>query len=159
MLPKRSFQQKKRPSSGQQNLGDFVQEEVKKITQEVTDQVGVSSQSHDSLGQLLPPKPDDTNSDKASFTNGEEDKGENKKQRLEEVRVRLSRLQQEENLAIRAIDQERQERAKKRDPIIEGVDNEDSPQKNILPPPHTTSKPKRGLPLPGTGQPEKRQRR
>ncbi|KUK83863.1 MAG: hypothetical protein XD98_0226 [Microgenomates bacterium 39_6] len=155
--PKRKTQPKAK------NLTQSVREEIEAVVQEAVDQV-VPTENIQSVTNP-PPRPDYKND--ALSSSEEEIVIDNKEKELREVRRRLLDLKRESALSEKKLFQERKEKADKRNPVVEGIEMKEEEKKEPkdkdansppLPPPETTSRPKRGLPF-GIGQPEKRKRR
>ncbi len=150
-------QSKKKPPGFRKNFGDLMEEQVSEVVREAASQIG----GREAMSVTkLPPKPnreEDGYQPKPIVVEGKDDE-----EQLKQLRARLAILEKEAFQAKEKIVEERGEIARKRNPVVEGIDSsekEGSKRKEVLPsPPQTISKPKRGLP-PAIGQPEKRQRR
>jgi hypothetical protein len=132
------------------NLTQLAREEIGAVAQEAADQVMPIKK--DQSVTKPPPQPS-VPDEKIADDNKEED--------LRKVRARLLDLKKELDLSEEKIQQKREEKAKIRDPVVEGVEEgKKQEEDNNLPPapPQTASRPKRGLPQ-AIGQPEKRKRR
>jgi len=152
---------KKSLSAGSGSLLETVKDEASRFGGEVIDQVT----ENPPLPSVSANQPSPLSSSVKQESEEKEEADANQKEaRLIRIRKRLEQIKRE-TLGMRSsLDQERQEKAKKRDPVVEGIgvekkENQEQKGDNLpLPLPETTSRPKRGLP-PGIGQPEKRQRR
>lgn len=160
-MPKTNKPSKKPPTPDSDNLFETIKKEVGQLAKEVVDQVTESPPP--------PPTSVDQPSPPSSLAKQENEQGDDiipEKAQLDQVRKRLEQIRQGGLRARSILNQERQEKAQNRDPIVEGIGaekektREQENDNNLpLPPPETTSRPKRGLPFWTSGQTEKRQRR
>ena len=146
------------------NLIQLAREEIGAVSQEVVEQVAAREENKSVT--RLPPFPGDQGQ-RGPVLSDQEQVAKNEGEQLKKVRARLAALEEESALVGKKLSQEREEKAQKRNPVVEGIgvggEEEDSSgngrEDNDLSPPQTTSRPKKGLPLLGIGQPEKRKRR
>ncbi len=141
------------------NIASFFREELEEIAREVGNQTEILGKS---LVTELPPSPKGDTSNGVEAREREEEEG--RKQRISKTRDLLFGIKERTACSRKVIEQERQEQAQKRDPVVEGIGEKESSGEiagesvKPLPPPQTTSRPGRGLPM-ATGEPEKRQKR
>ncbi|MDD5073801.1 MAG: hypothetical protein PHR64_01020 [Candidatus Shapirobacteria bacterium] len=157
---------KNKPAQDPRNLVQLARGEIGAVVQETVDQI-VAGEGNRPVTEL-PPSPESQSQEKGAVSSvpSPEEAAKDKEEQLKRVRTRLAVLKEESDLAGKKLFQEREEKAQKRNPVIEGVEvgagkdgeENNSQEKQALPPPETSSRPKRGLPL-GIGQPEKRQKR
>ncbi len=154
---------KHKPAQDPRSLAQLAREEIGAVAQEVVEQVAAREENKSVTG--LPPFPDNQGQ-RGSVLSDRNEAAENEREQLKKVRARLAALKEESAFVGKKLSQEREEKAQKRNPVVEGIGvvggenigKDNHQERETLPLPETSSRPKRGLPS-GIGRPEKKQRR